>query len=59
MNFKKIADTSFKVYDVIKGLNKNLITHLLWYLEKAKSYDIETLSIDRVRKNHAKMRTKS
>ena len=59
MNFKKIADTSFKVYDVIKGLNKNLITHFVWYLEKAKSYDIETLSIDRVRKNHAKMRTKS
>ena len=29
-------------------LNKTLITHFVWYLEKEKSYDIETLSIDRV-----------
>ena len=26
----------------------NLITHFVWYLEKEKRYDIETLSIDRV-----------
>ena len=29
-------------------LNKNLITHFLWYLEKEKRYGIETLSFDRV-----------
>ena len=27
---------------------KNLITHFVWYLEKEKSYDNETLSVDRV-----------
>ena len=42
--FKK----NLKVYDVINCLNKNLITHFVWYLEKEKRYDIETLSIDRV-----------
>ena len=41
-----------KVYDVIKGLNKNLITHFVLYLEKEKRYDIETLSIDRRNKEH-------
>ena len=25
-----------------------VITHFVWYLDKEKSYDIETLSIDRV-----------
>ena len=48
MNFKKIADTSFKVYDVINCLNKNLITHFVCYLEKEKRYDVETLAIDTV-----------
>ena len=42
--FKK----NLKVYDVINCLNKNLITHFLWYLEKEMRYDIETLSIDGV-----------
>ena len=37
-----------KVYDVINCLNKNLITHFVWYLEKEKRYEIETLSIYRV-----------
>ena len=37
-----------KVYDVINCLNKNLITHFVWYLEKEIRCDIETLSIDRV-----------
>ena len=32
----------------INCLNKILITHFVWYLEKEKRYDIETLSIDRV-----------
>ena len=36
------------MYDVINCLTKNLITHLIWYLEKEKRYGIETLSIDRV-----------
>ena len=35
-------------YDVINCLNKNLITHFVWYLANEKKYDIETLSIDRV-----------
>ena len=48
MNFKKIADTSFKVYDVIKCPNKNLITHYVSYLEKEKRYHVETLAIDTV-----------
>ena len=40
---------NLKVYDVINCLNKNLITLLVWYLEKEKRYGIEqTLSIDRV-----------
>ena len=39
-------------------LSRNTITHFAWYLEKEKSYDIETLSIDRTLgtflwKNHA------
>ena len=29
-------------------LNKNLITHFVWYFVKEKRYDIETLSSDRV-----------
>ena len=36
------------VYDVINCLNKNLITHFVWYLKKEKRHDIETLSNDRV-----------
>ena len=35
---------NLKVYDVITCLNNKLITHF----EKEKSYDIETLPIDRV-----------
>ena len=33
------------VYNVINCLNKNLVTHFVWYLKKEKRYDIETLSI--------------
>ena len=40
--------TNLKVYDGTNCLNKNLITHFVWYLEKEKGYDIETLSIDGV-----------
>ena len=39
---------NLKVYDVINRLNKNLITHFVWHLEKEIRCDIETLSIDRV-----------
>ena len=38
---------NLKVY-VINCLNKNLIIHLVWYLEKENRYDNETLSTDRV-----------
>ena len=34
---------NLKRYDVINCLNKNL-THFIWYLEKNKSYGIETLA---------------
>ena len=37
-----------KVYGVSICLNENVITHVVWYLEKEKRYDIETLSFDRV-----------
>ena len=39
---------NLKVYDVINCLNKNLITNFVWYLEKEKRYDIETLAIDKI-----------
>ena len=42
--FKK----NLKVYDVINCLNKNLVTHFVWYLDKEIRCDIETLFIDRV-----------
>ena len=46
--FRAWPKINLKVYDIINCLNKNLIIHLVWYLEKEKRYDIETLSIDRV-----------
>ena len=42
----KINLIDLKVYDVINYVNNNLITHFVWYLEKEKRYEIETLSID-------------
>ena len=36
-----------KVYDVISCLNKNLVTHFAWYLEKEIGWDTEPLSICR------------
>ena len=42
-----------KVYDVINCLNKKLITHSVWYLEKKIRSDIETLFIDKdINKEH-------
>ena len=46
--FRGWSKINLKVYDVTNCQNKNLITHFVWYLEKEKRYDIETLSIDRV-----------
>ena len=37
-----------KVYDVSIYLNKNAITHFVWYLEKQKICYTESLPIDRV-----------
>ena len=39
---------NLNVYEVTSCLNKSLITHFVWYIEKEERYDIETLSIDRV-----------
>ena len=46
--FRDWSKINLKVYDIINGLTKNLITHIVWYLEKEKRCDIQTLSIDRV-----------
>ena len=46
--FRGWSKLILKVYDVINCLNKNLMTYFVWYLEKEKRYDIETLSIERV-----------
>ena len=46
--FRGWSKINLKVYDVINFLNKNSITHFVWHLEKEKTYDIETLSIDGV-----------
>ena len=46
--FRVRSNINLKVYDVINCLNKKLITHFVWYLEKEKRYDIGTLTIDRV-----------
>ena len=46
--FRGWLKKNLKVYRVISCLNKNLITHFVWYLEKGKRCDIETLSIDQV-----------
>ena len=46
--FRGCSKKNLKIYDVINCLNKNLITHFVWYLEKEIRCDIETLSIIRV-----------
>ena len=45
--FRGWSKENLNIYDVINCLNKNLITHFVWYLEKEIRCDIETLSIDR------------
>ena len=49
--FRAWLKINLKVYDVTKCLNKSSITHFVWYLEKKRRYDIETLSIDRAANN--------
>ena len=50
--FRGCSKSNLKVYGVINCLSNNLITHFIWYLEKEKRYDIKTLSIERVYKEH-------
>ena len=64
--FRGRSKKILKVYDVINCLNKKLITHFVWYIEKEIGCDIETLSIDRelnrehfYEKNNAEKSTKS
>ena len=46
--FRGWSKINLKVYDPIMCLNKNSITHFVWYLETEKRYETETLSIDGV-----------
>ena len=46
--FRGWSKINLKVYDIINFLNQKIITHFVWYLEKDKRCDIETLSIDRI-----------
>ena len=48
--FSGWSKINLKFYDVFNCLNKNFITHFVWYLEKEKMYVIETLSIEWVYK---------
>ena len=45
--FRGWSKKNFKIYDVINCLNKNLLTHFYWNLEKEIRCDIQTLFIDR------------
>ena len=47
-HLQKSISTTFDNYQIF--IFKNLITHFVWYLGKEKSYDIETLSTDRILK---------
>ena len=46
--FRGRSKINLKVYDVINCLNKNSVTHFVWYLQKKKRYDSGTLYIDGV-----------
>ena len=39
--FRAWSKINLKVYDVINWLNKNLITHFVWYLTKEKSMTLK------------------
>ena len=45
--FRSWSKKNLKIYDDINCLNKNLITHFVWYLAKEIRCDIQTLSTDR------------
>ena len=42
--FRGWSKINLKAYDIINCLNKNLIIHFVWYLEKEKRYDTEPLA---------------
>ena len=46
--FRGWLKKNLKVYHAINCLNKNLITHFVWYLEKDIKCDTEILPINRV-----------
>ena len=46
--FRGCSKKNLKVYDIINCLNKNFLTQFVWYLEKDKRCDTETLIIDRI-----------
>ena len=46
--FSSWSKKNLKIFDFINCLNKNLIIHFVWYLEKEIRCHIETFSIDRV-----------
>ena len=46
--FRGWLKINLNAFDVINCLNKNLITHFVWYYEKEKRYSSETLSVNRV-----------
>ena len=43
--FRAWLKINLNVHDIINSLNKSSIIHFVWYLDKEKRYDIETLSI--------------
>ena len=45
--FRGWSKKNLKGSDVINGLDKNLMTHFVWYLKEKIRYDIETVSIDK------------
>ena len=49
--FRGWLKINLQVHDVINYLNKNSVTHFVWYPEKEKRYDIEILPIDGVSDN--------
>ena len=46
--FRGWSKINLNVYHVSNCPNKNSITHSVWYLEKKKRYDSETLSINKL-----------
>ena len=53
--FRGWLKVNIEFYDIINYLSKNLIAHFVWYLEKEKRYDIETLPIDSIKYFYGKI----